>query len=440
MNRLRSTPSRSGARRRPVRAVVATGAVVSALVLSACSTKANDSSGGSGGTGTGDAGALKTDFGVTDSTISLGLLTDLSGVFATLGKTVTQGAQIYFDELNNGEKLCGRSVKLVIKDDGYDVQKAVGQYANMSQDVLGFEQLLGSPINAALKENIQTDKMFTIPVSWASTLLDNPYNMIVGATYDLEMINGVSFLVDKGVLKKGDKIGHIYIEGEYGENGFRGTTYAAKQLGLKVVAQKITATETDVTSQVTALKNQGVKAIALTATPTQTASAAAVDAATGLNVPLLGNNPVFAPQLLDTAAGPALEKLLYVAASWEPYSGQAAGTTKVRQAYGKKYPKEIPNAGVTWGYGAAVAYANVLKKACDNGDMTRDGVQKAFRETSSIDTDGILPTLDYSSPGSPATREVLVVQPDKTVEGALKVVQPLTESAAAKSYKAPEQK
>jgi ABC-type branched-subunit amino acid transport system substrate-binding protein len=427
---VRTPGSRTTRARRPLRAAIACAAV--AALLAACSTKSN------GGGSNESNGGVKTGPGVTDKTITLGVLTDLSGVFSVLGKTVTQGAQLYFNQLNSQGGICGRQIKLLIKDHGYDVQKAVGLYPDVEPNVLGMEQLLGSPINAALKQNIENDKMFTIPVSWASTILDNPNNMIVGTTYDLEMINGISWLMDQGKVNKGDKIGHIYLEGEYGEDGYLGSKFAAKELGLSLVPEQITATATDVSSQIAALKNQGVKAILLTTTPTQTASAAAVDAATGLNVPLLGNNPVFVPQLLGTAAGPALEKLLYVAASFEPYSGESKGATAARDAFQSKYPNVVPNGGSTWGWGAAAAYSTVLKKACDNKDLTREGLQKAFRETTSVDTQGILPTLDYSKPGDPPTREALISKTDKTAKGGLVVVQPLKESDIASKYVAPE--
>lgn len=420
-------------RRHPLRNVLA-AATIAVLLVAACSTKAKTT------TQTGNSGSsssIKTGPGVTSSTITLGALTDLSGVFAVLGKTVTQGTQIYFDALNKQGGVCGHKIKLLVKDHGYDVQKAVGLYSDLSTRVLGMEQLLGSPINAALKQNIETDKMFTIPVSWASTILDNPNNMIVGTTYDVEIINGVAWLMKSKGLKKGDSIGHIYIQGEYGENGFLGSQYAAKKAGLKVIGSQITATATDLTSQVTSLKAKGVKAILLTTTPTQTASAVAVDAASGLNVPVVGNNPTFVPQLLKTAAGPALQKLFYLVASWDPYSGTSKGATTVRDAYKARYPKDVPNGGVDWGYGAAVAYATVLKKACANKDLSRDGIQKAFRETTNVATDGLFPALDYSSPGDPATRESLVVRADAKAAGGLTVVQPLTESSYAKSYTAP---
>ena len=102
-----------------------------------------------------------------------------------------------------------------------------------------------------------------------------------------------------------------------------------------------------------------------------------VVAATKLNVPVLGNNPTFVPQLLGTQVGPALEQLFYLVASWDAYNGDSAGAKKIAQEYKAKYPNDVPNGGVDWGYGAAQAYAAVLTKACDNKDLSREGLQKA---------------------------------------------------------------
>src|SRR4028119_927747 len=57
-------------------------------------------------------------------------------------------------------------------------------------------------------------------------------------------------------------------------------------------------------AQITQFKAAGVKAIALTVAPGQTASAAGVAATQGLDVPLIGNNPVFAPGPLERPARP----------------------------------------------------------------------------------------------------------------------------------------
>src|SRR3954468_18910439 len=136
---------------RPARVVIAASAIAAVLVAAACSTKSNG--GGNNATHSG-AGGVKVGPGVTDDTITLGALTDESGVFALLGTTVSQGAQLFFDQLNKKGGVCDRQIKINLKDGGYDVDKSVAFYKAMAPDVLGMEQLLGSPINAALKQNI----------------------------------------------------------------------------------------------------------------------------------------------------------------------------------------------------------------------------------------------------------------------------------------------
>ena len=103
-------------------------AVLAGLLLVAvagCGSKGqsnNASSGGGGG-----SGALKTGPGVTGKTITLGILTDLTGVFAPLGKPTMQANQLFWKEKNAQGGVCGRQVNLVVKDHGYDPQKAVVQ-------------------------------------------------------------------------------------------------------------------------------------------------------------------------------------------------------------------------------------------------------------------------------------------------------------------------
>ena len=88
------------------------------LALAGCG-KA-DSGGGEG------AGGVKTGPGVTDKAIKLGILTDLSAVFAPLGKSLLQGTQFYWDQQYQAGGVCGRTVELDVKDHAYDPQKAIG--------------------------------------------------------------------------------------------------------------------------------------------------------------------------------------------------------------------------------------------------------------------------------------------------------------------------
>lgn len=432
VNPMSATSNTRPSQRRRSRVIAsAFTAIVIGALATACSTKSDEGETGDGADG------VKMGPGVTESTITLGVLTDLSGPFATVGKSLDQGAQIWFDRLNEDGGICGREVELDVRDMGYDLPKAISLYTEMEPEVLGFQMLLGSPQNAALSPKIAKDGIFAMPGSWASTLLGSPNRMIVGATFDLEMINGLSWMVDEGMIKEGDSVGHIYLQGEFGENALAGSKYAADELGLNLISQEVPPTATDVTTQVTTLKNKGVKAVLLSTTPGQTASAAAADAASGLNVPLLGSNPSWVPQLLDTAAGDALNELYHVAQPYQPFSSDVPGAQTVREAYDAKYKDVVPTGVVTWSYAAAATYTTVLQKACDNGDLSREGVLAAFPEVTSVDTEEIMPSLDFSDPNVAPTREVLIARPDGSQPGGLTIVRDAESSELADSYQFP---
>jgi ABC-type branched-subunit amino acid transport system substrate-binding protein len=400
------------------------GIAVLAITAAGCSSK-------SGSGGDSEADGVKYGPGVTADKITLGALTDMTGVYATLGKSITQAQKLYFDELNQAGGVCGRDVEVLVRDHGYDVQKAVGAYSELQPKVAGLPQVIGSPVMSAIAENVAKDKLLTIPAAWPSQLLKVPYVQIVGGTYELEMINGIDFLVREKGLKKGDKIGHVYFEGEYGESALAGAKFAAEKAGLTIVEQRIKPTDNDMTSQVSALKSEGVKAILMSAGPRQSASLAGVAAAGGFNVPILSNNPGFSPQLLGTPAAKALEANFYYVSAIQPSSSDSPEMTKLVDAYAKKYPNDVFDAGATFGYVSAMLFGETLKAACEAKDLTREGIYKALQTLSAFDSGGLMPVQDFSKPGQIGTRESLIQRPDAKAKGGLvKASEPFTSDAA----------
>lgn len=189
---------------------MAAGALAALLVLAGCSSKAKDDD----GAGKPAAGGVKTGDGISGKTINLGVLTDMTGVYATLGKSVTQAQQLYVKQANADGGVCGYKLALTVRDHGYDPQKAVSGYTELAPKVLGFTQFIGSPFVAAVKQRIDgQDKALVLPQAWSATLLGSPYIRVIGSTYDIETINAIDFLMKEKGLKKGDKVGHVYFEG-----------------------------------------------------------------------------------------------------------------------------------------------------------------------------------------------------------------------------------
>jgi len=407
---------------------------------SAAPTDNTSSSAGGGGGGTAATGkdGVKMGPGVTDDTITLGVLTDLSGPFKDFALDLQAGRQIWVDEVNAKGGICNRKIKLETRDHGYKADQATIQFPDVEPKVAAFAELLGSPILAALKNDVNDKKVTTMAVSWSSVLLDQPYITIVGTTYDLEMINALSYALDKGMIKKGDKIGHIYIDGEYGGNGLLGSKYFASKHGMTIDEGKVTATDTDMKSIVTRFKGDGVKLIALTTSPAQTASAATNNVALGLNVPMFGNNPVFAPALLATPAAAALTKL-YLAQSAVPFDSTLPKAAEIAKKFTKAHPDLKPIYTVQFGYAMGLILAQFLEKACAAKDLTRAGIHAAEQASKNVSTQKLVADLDFSKQGSPASRSVYIGQIDKTAPGGIKQLKALSEAPDAKAYKAPKE-
>jgi ABC-type branched-subunit amino acid transport system substrate-binding protein len=380
---------------------------------------------------------VRTGPGVTADTITLGGLTDLTGAYAAAGTSIANAATLYFDQVNAAGGICGRDVRLIVRDHGYDVEKAVAGYSELEPQVLGFEQLLGGPMTAALLTNIESDQVLTAPVSWSSSLLSNPYIAVMGTTYDVETINIFDYLTRRKGLRRGDVVAHVYDAGEYGDNAVLGSRAAGAQLGVTVREVRVAATDADLSAEIAPLKKAGVKAIVLSTGPRQTASAVATAATLGLNVPIVGNSPSFSTALLATPAAAALRARFTFVGSSAPVAADLPEVKKLVAAYRTAYPTATVDYSVVYGYGAAAAYATVLRQACSRKDLTRGGVAAAFRATSDLDTGGLLAPLDFSRAGAPPARKVLVARPDPAVAGGSGLVEGFFEASAAGTYRAP---
>jgi ABC-type branched-subunit amino acid transport system substrate-binding protein len=386
-------------------------AVAVAAAATGCSTKAPDAAPAGGG----EAGEVTTDVGVEGTTITLGVLTDLTGVFAALGKDITNANTLFWKD----NKVCDQyTVELDVQDTGYVPQQGVQLYSGMKDGILAMQQTIGSPINTALAPEYEADTIVNFPSAWAQTLTEIPGTGVVGATYAVEIANGYDYMFQQGLLKEGDTVGHIYFEGEYGANGLAGTKAVAEQRNLKVVEAQIKSTDQDMSSQITQFKAAGVNMVALTVAPGQLASAAAAMEAQGLDVPILGSNPVFAPGLLQGPSAAKIKEDLYVASPVSAFDQHE----DLLQQYEAAYPDATPSLGVLVGIGMSEIMKQVLDAACENGDLTRQGVLDAFDGLQDVDTNDVVVPIRGFEPGKSPSLQSFILQP-ADVPGGAKVVQ-----------------
>jgi ABC-type branched-subunit amino acid transport system substrate-binding protein len=398
------------------------------LAVTACSTEEPEAAGGGGG------GDVQTGNGVTDSEITIGVLTDLSGPFAAGAAVQVTQFQAYWDKVNADGGICDRDVTLQVQDHGYDPQKAVSLYRSMAPGVVALQQVLGGPTSAAVLPLAQQDSEYVGGVGWASSALQYENNQLPGASYSIQGANAIDYLVDELGLAEGDKVGVVYFVGDYGSDALAGAQYAADERGLTIVPQEITPAVTDLSAQASALVQEDVKAVVLGAAPAQLASLAGVLSAQGADVPIIGMNPTFNPALLNTPAADALLANTYSITSVAPYASDAPGV----QAANEMYTGADPDGAIGWevplAYGQAELLKNVLESACDAGDLTPEGVVAALGDASDVDTDGVFPDgLDFTQVGESPTRTVFITKVSDTAEAGLELLDTL-EGPSAKSY------
>jgi len=244
MNMRRTTRKAAG--------IVAMASVL-ALALAGCSR------GGGGDDGDGTAAASSP--GITDTTLTLGITTPLSGATAGPGTCTVAGIKAYFGAKNadGGVKFGdGKTRKVEIKalDDGYDPQKAKANYDQLKDSVFAMTAGLGTPTNRAWREAAISDKVPQVLVMTGDPIFsnkdDSPWQLGFVPTY---MNEGEAFgklLADSGedhkvvILSQNDDYGEGYVSGF--KDGIKGAS------NIQVVKElTYEATDTSVDAQITEL-------------------------------------------------------------------------------------------------------------------------------------------------------------------------------------------
>jgi branched-chain amino acid transport system substrate-binding protein len=242
-------------------------ALVSVAVTLAGCGRDDDSSGGARGGST----------GITDSTVTLGITTPLSGATAGPGTCTVAGIKAYFGAVNaaGGVKFGdGKTRKVEIKalDDAYDPQKAKSNYDQLKGSVFAMTAGLGTPTNRAFREAAISDEVPQVLVMTGDPIFsdtsESPEQLGFVPTYINEGEAFGKLLVASGqphkvaILSQNDDYGEGYVE------GFKKAIAGASNIQ---VAKELTyeATDTSVDAQITQLAGTGADVVfnAMSITP-----------------------------------------------------------------------------------------------------------------------------------------------------------------------------
>lgn len=171
------------------------------------------------------------------SAIRLGQSTALTGPLADLGQATHQGAKAAFEAINAKGGIHGRSIELVVQDDGYDAKKALANVTALAADtsIFALFNCFGTPaIEAMLPLVTETGIPLFAPYTGAQVARPAALRQVMNirASYMDEAERLVEHLATVGIKR----LGLAYQNNTFGKEVFEAVKKAMERHGLKDLA------------------------------------------------------------------------------------------------------------------------------------------------------------------------------------------------------------
>lgn len=389
-------------------------ALALAVTVSAC--------GGRDAGRSGDAAEGAPSPGITDTTVTLGITTPLSGPTAGPGTCTVAGVTAYFGaknaaggvEFGDGKT---RTVEIQALDDTYDPQQAAANYDQLKGEVFAMTAGLGTPTNRAWREAAIADEVPQVLIMTGDPLFSDtqqsPWQLGFVPIYQNEGAAFGELLASSGaahrvaILSQNDDFGAGYVE------GFKSAIEGAGN--IEVVGElTYEATDTSVDAQITELANSGADVFfnAMSVTPLVIAALQKAQQLGWTPSWFLPSNTSSPTAILEpggAAAFPGIYSVSFAKAPQSPAFAQDPDVVEYLAAL-KQYgdypdPPAFPHCQWSWMIGATLEQAFQ-----DMKEPTRDSFMEALRAIKDFQAPLMLPdtAVTTSESGQPAVSTVVV--------------------------------
>jgi branched-chain amino acid transport system substrate-binding protein len=348
---------------------------------------------GCGGPG-GDTGA-----GQEGKEIVLGVIADLTGATADVGKPYNEGMLAYVDKINAAGGIKGNRIRALSEDYAYRVPTAEEKYRKYVSEKAVAIQGWGTGDSEALRSKVKDDELPFMSASYAEVLTDpkqSPYNFVVAPTYSDQMRVALDYIAAQDPAAQ---VAVFHHDSPFGTaplaDGQKWLKDKGYQLGFKAYPMKTGAT--DQIGLLQQAKAQGAKYIVIQNVSSPAAVVARDIAAQKLDMRIICLNWC-ADELFVKTAGAAAEGHLMVQPFAPPSAGKP-GHQDVRQyCQSKGIDLEAKGLHFVQGWYTMHVMAKGIEKVLTDGkELTGPNLRTALETMPPVDTGGVIGPVKFSA-------------------------------------------
>ena len=320
----------------------------------------------------------------TGEPIKIGAILSLTGTYAGLGEPEKNLIEMEVKKINDAGGINGRPVEVIIEDDATDEAQAVAAASRLieQEEVVAIIGATGTGQTMAMRGDIQRAGIPQVSMA-GGTVITNPVDPLVFATPWSNTIV-VPFTLDYLKTQGITKIGLITDSGGFGKDGQAVFAAAAPEAGVEIVADEtLNPGDTDMTAQLTKIKNSDAEAIVMWTAGAEAAIIAKNAKDLGIDLPIYGSHGIARQEFIDgagdaaegvkLAAGKVLDPSLYAEGS-EARTVADDFISSYEQTYGEK-PGMFPG----YAYDALYLVVEAAKRV--EGDLTPEALLEQIQAT-----------------------------------------------------------
>jgi branched-chain amino acid transport system substrate-binding protein len=319
--------------------------------------------------------------------IKIGAILSLTGTYAGLGEPEKNLIEMEVKKINDAGGVNGRPVEVIIEDDATDEAQAVAAASRLieQENVVAIIGATGTGQTMAVRGDIQRAGIPQVSMA-GGTVITNPVDPLVFATpwsNTIVVPFTLDYLKGQGITK----IGLITDSGGFGKDGQAVFQQAAPEAGVEIVADEtFNPGDTDMTAQLTKIKNSDAQAVVMWTAGKEAAIIAKNAVDLGIDLPVYGSHGIARREFIDGAGEAAngvkfaAGKILIPEAYGEDTEAYAVATDFIdayTQAYG-----EAPDTFAGHAYDALYLVVEAAKRI--GGDITPEALRDEIENTAAF--------------------------------------------------------